>query len=123
MAKKWVAKHVFKHEVMDRQRHKDPQGSILSPLFPLPYSVLIYINKLSKNLNSAVKFFAENTSIFHVVKDLNTSAEILNHDVSRISEWEYRWKMSFNPKQANKATKTNHPIVTFNGNTVQNSVN
>ena len=104
-----------------------PQGSILGPLF-----FLIYISDLSENLKSTVKRFADDTSIFHVVKDLNTSAEILNHDLTKISEWAYRWKMSFNPdpsKQAqeilfsNKVMKTNHPNIIFNGNTVQKSAN
>ena len=58
------------------------QESILGPLF-----FLIYINDLSENLKSTVKLFAEETSIFHVVKDPNTSAEILKHDLTRISEW------------------------------------
>ena len=62
-----------------------PQGSILGPLF-----FLIYINDLSENLKSTVKLFGEETSIFHVVKDPNTSAEILNHDLTRISEWACR---------------------------------
>ena len=104
-----------------------PQGSILGPLL-----FLIYINDLSKNLKSTVKLFADDTSIFHVAKDPNTSAEILNHDFTGISEWAYRWKMSFNPelsKQAqevlfsNKVTKTNHPNIIFNGNTVQKNAN
>ena len=103
------------------------RGSILSPLF-----FLIYINDLSENLKSTAKLFAEDTSIFHVVKDPNTSAKILNHDVTRISEWVYRWKMSFNPdpsKQAqavwfsNNATNANHPNIIFNGSTVQKSAN
>ena len=56
-----------------------PQGSILDPLF-----FIICINDLSENLKSAVKLL--NTSIFHVVKDANISAEILNHGLTRISE-------------------------------------
>ena len=59
-----------------------PQGSILGlSFFP------IYINDLSENLKSTVKLFAEDTSIFHVVKNPNTSPEVLNHDLTRISEW------------------------------------
>ena len=89
-------------------------------------------NRLSENLKSTVKLFADDTSIFHVVKDPNTSAEILNHDLTKISELAHRWKMSFNPdpsKQAqeilfsNKVMKTNHPNIIFNGNTVQESAN
>ena len=51
-----------------------PQGSTLGPLF-----FLIYINDLSENLESTVKPFADDASIFHVVKDPNTSAEILRN--------------------------------------------
>ena len=46
---------------------------------------------------------ADDTSTFHVVKDPDTLAEILNHDLTTISEWAYRWKMSFNPDLSEQA--------------------
>ena len=64
-----------------------PQRSIFCPLF-----FLLYINDLSENLKSTDKRFADNTSIFHVVKDPNISTKNLNHDLTRISESAYRWK-------------------------------
>ena len=68
-----------------------PQGSILEPLL-----FLIYINDLPHNLNSVVKLFADNTSLFCTVQNPTSSAKILNNDLSKISEWAYRWKMLFN---------------------------
>ena len=50
-----------------------PQGSILGPLL-----FLIYINDLSDNLTSNAKLFADDTSVFSVVYDVNTSAKELN---------------------------------------------
>ena len=93
---------------------------------PDPLFFLISINDLRENIKSTVKLFPDNTSIFHVVKGPNTSPEILNHDLTRISEQECKWKMSFNSdplKQSYEATKTNHPNINFNSNTVQNSPN
>ena len=58
-----------------------PQGSILGPLL-----FIIYINGLSENLKSTVKLFADYTSLFHAVKDPNTSAEIFNYNLTRILE-------------------------------------
>ena len=54
---------------------------------------MIYL-KIQKSI---VKLFADDTSIFHVGKDSNISAEILNHDLTRICEWAFRRKMSINP--------------------------
>ena len=61
--------------------------------------------------------FCRQYLIFRVVKDPNTTAEILNHDLIRIFERACRWKKAFKPDPS----KTNHPNIIFNGNTVQNS--
>jgi len=101
-----------------------PQGSVLGPLL-----FLIYINDLENGLKSQVKFFADDTSLFSIVKDPNISALELNHDLKLISLWAYQWKMSFNPdlnKQAvevvfsRKLNSVDHPEVYFNGVQVQN---
>ena len=69
-----------------------PQGSILGPLL-----FLIYINDLPENLNSLVKLFADDTSLFPMVHDPTLSAKLLNDHLSRTSEWAHRWKMLFTP--------------------------
>ena len=67
--------------------------------------------------------FADDTSLFSVVHDIDTLANDLNHDLQKISEWAFQWKMKFNPdptKQAQelifsrKKTVFIHSLVYFN---------
>ena len=99
-----------------------PQRSILGPLL-----FLIYINDFSDNIESTVKLFVDDTSLFSVVHNNNTSAEVLNRDLKKISQWSDEWKMSFNPdvsKQAQevifskKQAKSLHPDLVFNNTPV-----
>ena len=92
-----------------------PQGSILGPLL-----LLIYINGLSDDLPTNAKLFANDTFLFSLVRDINTSAAHLNNDLMKISNWALQWKMSFNPdpsKQAqevifsHKLQKISHPSI------------
>ena len=69
-----------------------PQGSILGPLL-----FLIYINDLSDGRKSECKLFADDTSLFSVVNDINTSVSDLNEDLEKIINWAFKWKMNFNP--------------------------
>ena len=102
------------------------QGSILGPLF-----FLIYINDLRKNLSSITKLFADDTSIFSVVHDVDLSAKQLNDDLNKISEWAFQWKMAFNPDWSKlaqeiffsrKTHKICHPKLNFNNSpTVQST--
>ena len=102
-----------------------PQGSILGPLLSL-----IYISDLSDNLSSNHNLFADETSLFSVMHDINQSGINLNDDLEKISNWAFQRKMSFNPdinKQAQEVIffrrlqKSNHPSLTFNVTSVSQS--
>ena len=77
-----------------------PQGSVLGPLL-----FLVYINDLERNIKSNVKFFADDTMLFSLVKDPVTSANDLNHDLDMIYQWAHQWKMEFNPDPTKQATE------------------
>ena len=56
-----------------------PQGSTLGPLL-----FLIYKIDLSKGLSTNAKLFADDTSLFSVIHDSQTSANVLNKDLEII---------------------------------------
>ena len=96
-----------------------PQGSVLGPLL-----FLIFINDLEVGIVSQIKFFADDTSLYSVVKDPEISARELNHDLLIISHWAKQWKMSFNPDPTKPAEEIifsqkrqpqTHPPLFFNG--------
>ena len=96
------------------------QGSILGPLL-----FLIYISDLSDGLSSNCKLFADDTTLFCVVYGVTISSSEVNSDLAKISEWTFKWKMSFNldpTKPAHelifsrKLKTVSYPSITFNNN-------
>ena len=74
-----------------------------------PLLLWIYINDLTEGLSSNAKLFADDTSLFSVVHDIQTSANNLindlnlNKDLERISNWATQSKMNFNPDTTKQA--------------------
>ena len=102
-----------------------PQGSILGPLL-----FFIYTSDLADGLSSNAKLFADDTSLFLVVHDVDISANELNNYLFQINKWAFQWKMGFNPDPSIKtqeiifSRKTNkicHPSLRFNNSIVSQS--
>ena len=58
------------------------QESILGPLFSL-----IYIDDLSDDLTSNPKLFADDTSLFHVAQNINSTTIDLNNNLRKVIDW------------------------------------
>ena len=80
-------------------------------------------NDLPNGLKSQCKLFSDETSLFPVPHDVNTSASDINKDLKLINDWASQSKMSFNPdpsKQTQeiifcrKKIKSYNPSVYFN---------
>ena len=79
-------------------------GSILGTLL-----FLIYIDDLAEGLKSSVKLFADDTSIFSIVKDPTKSSNELNSDLKIIINWAFQCKISFNPDPLKQPIEVHFP--------------
>ena len=89
---------------------------------------LIYINDIPEGIQSICKIFADDTSLFSIVKKDKLSENSLNSDLEKVSEWAHQWNMLFNPDPSKQeaevyfSRKQNQdgPLpLGFNDNTVQ----
>ena len=79
-----------------------PQGSVLGPLL-----FLIFINDIVKDIESLVKLFADDTSMYLQLNDGVIRTYILNSDIAKILDWSRRWKVDFNPAKTELLTIAN----------------
>ena len=59
-----------------------PQGSILGPLL-----FLLFINDIVNGIDSNIRLFADDTSLFIIVDNAPYAAACLNFDLGRITRW------------------------------------
>ena len=67
-----------------------PQGTVLGPLM-----FLLYINDITKDINSLLRLFADDCLLYRVinsVEDINR----LQEDLNKLSEWADTWQLKFN---------------------------
>lgn len=93
-----------------------PQGSIIGPLF-----FLIFINDIVKNINCNINLFADDTSLYVVVKNPYEEAISLQTDIDTIYRWSQTWLVDFNPSKSEslvisrKRNKPVHPPLLMSG--------
>ena len=85
-----------------------PQGSILGPLL-----FLLYINDIVKNMGYNIRLFADDTSIFIIVKNPISAAQLLNSDLEKVAKWALDWLVTFNPIKT-EALLISRKLQTFN---------
>lgn len=99
-----------------------PQGSILGPLL-----FLIFINDIVKNINSCIRLFADDTSLYIIVENPQAAAVSLNLDLNTISDWALDWLVDFNARKTMsllislKSNAVSHPHLFMNDTIISES--
>ena len=89
-----------------------PQGSILGPLL-----FLLFINDIVREINSNIRLFADDNTIYIIVDFSDSAAQILNIEFDRIAHWAAMWLVNFNPNKneamliSRKIHRINHPAL------------
>ena len=77
-----------------------PQGSVLGPLL-----FLIYINDITSEVQSSeVRLFADDTILYIFIDNPIQSAQALNDDLARISQWAREWLVKFSAPKTKTMT-------------------
>jgi hypothetical protein len=95
-----------------------PQGSRLGPIL-----FILYMNDITHNLTSLPLIYADDTSLVAIGNNTSETAEMLNSDLMKISEWAKIWKVKFNASKSkdlifSKTLQNNSLPVILNGTVI-----
>ena len=94
-----------------------------------PLLFFIYINDITRDLQSNNFLYADDTSLLEIVDDPCLTADRLNHDLECIKAWTKDWLVTINPDKTKsmifsvKRLRPNHPPLFFNNNEIQEVFN
>ena len=71
-----------------------PQGSVLGPLLSL-----IYMNDIVENIESVIKLFADDISMYLCLENPHIRTELLHNDLEKIMQCADNWKIEFDERK------------------------
>ena len=93
-----------------------PQGSVVGPLL-----FLIYVNDIVEDIESIIKLFADDTSMYICLENPNIGAEIINGDLHKMIQWASNLKVVLNENKTelmNINWNRNHRFLPLNFGTI-----
>ena len=86
----------------------------------------IDFNDITNVVNSSIRLFADDTTIYIQVEDAASATDTLNLDLQEMESWSHRWLVSFNPSKtksmiiSKKRIPLHYPDLNFMGETIEN---
>ena len=67
-----------------------PQGTVLGPIL-----FLIYINHITRNVESQSKLFADDMKVYKALRNVHEDTQILQDYLNVLEQWSTDWQLSF----------------------------
>ena len=86
-----------------------------------PLLFIVFIDDMLTYINSTIKLFADDSSLYLIVDDPQETAQPLNDDLVKVNAWSTKWLVNFNPQKTETMTisrKLNKP---YQSNLIMNN--